>query len=304
MTIRVAVPASAANLGPGYDSFGLALGLYNELEAELSDTWGVDVYGEGAGRLSSGEDNQVARAAARVFAEAGRPELKAEITCHNGIPVGRGLGSSAAAIVGGLVLADVLADAQLGRRRLLELAVEIEGHADNVAAALRGGFTITRGAADEALSARIDPAGGLAALVMMGEHELSTGTSRAVLPATVPHADAAANSGNAALVALGIALGVPAYLRAGLHDLVHEQYREPLVPDLGAVRELLEAVGAGPAVLSGSGPTMIAFVQDGSDERALTRAKRIVEQVRPALDALGRARVIAVPVDRRGARIL
>lgn len=304
MTVRVAVPASSANLGPGYDSFGLALGLYNEIEAELADEWCVEVRGEGAGRLASDNQNQVALAAARLFAEAGRPELKADITCHNGIPVGRGLGSSAAAIVGGLIVADTLAEAQIGRRKLLEIAIELEGHADNVAAALRGGFTITRGEVSDALSARIDPAGGMAALIIMGEQELPTNVSRSMLPKVVPHEDAAANSGSAALVALGIALGVPAYLQAGLHDAIHERYREPLVPDMHAVRELLEAIGAGPAVLSGAGPTVIALVQETTDEKALERARRLAELARPALDGLGRGRVMALPIDRAGARII
>lgn len=304
MTVRVAVPATTANLGPGYDCFGLALGLYNEIEAELSDEWAVEVRGEGAGRLSSGADNAVAAAAARVFAEAGRPELKADIVCRNGIPVGRGLGSSAAAIVGGLLAADALAETSLGRRRLLDLAIDLEGHADNVAAALRGGFTISSANAPERLSAQIDPAGGMAVLVVMGEQELPTEVSRSVLPSAVPHADAAHNAGNAALVALGIALGVTAYLHTGLHDALHEQYREPLVPDLVAVRGLLEAAGAGPAVLSGAGPTIIAIVQEREDERALARARSLAELVRPALAEIGRARVMALPIDRCGARFL
>lgn len=304
MTVRAAVPATTANLGPGYDCFGLALGLYNEIEAELSDEWTVEVRGEGAGRLSSGADNGVAAAAARVFAEAGRPELKADIVCRNGIPVGRGLGSSAAAIVGGLLIADALAEANLGRRRLLDLAIDLEGHADNVAAALRGGFTISNAHLPERLSAQIDPAGGMAVLVVMGEHELPTEVSRSVLPSSVPHADAARNSGNAALVALGIALGMPAYLRTGLHDALHEQYRQPLVPDLEAVRSLIEAAGAGPAVLSGAGPTIIALVQERDDERALGRARSLAESVRPALSEVGRARVMALPIDRGGARFL
>lgn len=304
MTVRVSVPASSANLGPGYDSFGLALGIYNEIEAELSDEWCVDVRGEGAGRLAAGAGNHVAVAAGRLFAEVGMPELRAEFVCHNGIPVGRGLGSSAAAIVGGLILADALADSELGRRRLLELAAEIEGHADNVAAALRGGFTITRGDAADALSARIDPAGGMAALVIMGEQELPTAVSRSMLPRTVPHSDAAANSGRAALVALGIALGVPAYLQAGLHDAIHERYREPLIPDMRAVSDLLEAFGAGSAVLSGAGPTMIALIQDADDARALDRARKLADATRPALDGLGRGRVLALPINRTGARIL
>ncbi|MHB8761348.1 MAG: homoserine kinase [Coriobacteriia bacterium] len=304
MTVRVAVPASSANLGPGYDCFGLALGLYNEFEAHLSEEWSVEVLGEGAGSLPSGADNEVARAAARVFAEIGRPELRAEITCHNGIPVGRGLGSSAAAIVGGLVLADTLAEGRLGRRSLLELAIGIEGHADNVAAALRGGFTISSTRHPGKMSAHIDPAGGLAVLVIMGEHELPTEVARNALPAVIPHADAAANSGNAALVALGIALGVPGYLKSGLHDAIHERYREALIPDLQPVRRLLEALDAGPAVLSGAGPTIIALVQAGDDTRALERARSLAEAARPALSEVGRGRVIALPIDREGARFL
>src|SRR5574340_402423 len=138
MAVRVTVPASSANLGPGYDSFGLALGLYNHFEGELADAWRVEVGGEGAGTLAPDSSNQVARAMARVFAEVGQPGLCAEVVCHNGIPLGRGLGSSAAAIVGGLVLGDALVGSRLGRRRLFELAAELEGHAANVAAALYG----------------------------------------------------------------------------------------------------------------------------------------------------------------------
>ncbi len=303
MSVRVRVPASAANLGPGYDAFGLALGLHNEFEAELAPEWRVEVGGEGAGGLATGADNEVARAMARAFAEAGRPELRAEIECHNGIPVGRGLGSSAAAIVGGLVLADALAGGPLGRSRILELAVEIEGHADNVAAALYGGFTVTA-PPPNVTCARIDPARGLAAVVVIGEQPLSTALARQVLPAEVPHADAAANAGAAALVALGIAFGEPDYLVAGLSDRIHESYRALLVPDFDAVKSALAAVAAAPAVLSGAGPTMLSLVQGDDDVHALDRARSIADAVRPALAEIGRGRVIALEVDRTGAVVL
>jgi homoserine kinase len=238
----IIVPASSANLGPGYDSFGLALGIYNGFEGEIADTWRVEIGGEGAGRLPSDETNPVVRAMARLFAEVGQPDLAAEVACHNGIPVGRGLGSSAAAIVGGLVLADALTGAHLGRQRLFELAAEIEGHADNVAAAIYGGFTVTSRAAEGLTCAHVDPAGGLAAIAVIGEAELPTAEARAALPESVPHADAAFNAGRAALVALGLATGTREFLEAGLRDAIHERYREDLVPDLGAVRSLLEAI--------------------------------------------------------------
>jgi homoserine kinase len=303
MAVRVTVPASSANLGPGFDTFGLALALRNEIEGELAEAWSVEVHGEGAGRLSAGPDNQVARAAQRVFAEARQRQLAARIVCRNGIPVGRGLGSSAAAIVGGLVLADALAGANLGRTRLLQIAGELEGHSDNVAAALYGGFTVTSTRGERALAAHVQPAAGLAAVVVLGEQELPTHLSRAALPETVPHADAAATGSHAALVALGIALGVPAYLHAGLRDAIHEPYREDLVPDMAPVRSLLEGIGAGPVVLSGAGPTMLALVPGSTDTRALERARALADVARPSLADLGRHTVLALPVDRTGAVI-
>jgi homoserine kinase len=297
------VPASSANLGPGYDSFGLALALHNEFQAVLADRWRVTVAGEGATTLAPGAENQVARAMALVFAEAGRAGQAAEVSCHNGIPVGRGLGSSSAAIVGGLVLADALIDARLGAQRLLELASEIEGHADNAAATLFGGFTVTAHGPSGLTCARIDPADGLAAVLVLGEAELPTSAARDALPAEVPHVDAAANAGRAALVALGIALGEPHYLRSALHDTIHERYRADLVPDLEAVRSLFAAVGSWPVVLSGAGPTMVALVQDADDARALGCARALADEVRPLLEGIGRNRVIAVGIDRAGAQL-
>ncbi|MDZ4167110.1 MAG: homoserine kinase [Coriobacteriia bacterium] len=302
--MRVRVPASSANLGPGYDSFGLALALHNEFEAEFAESWAVEVGGEGAGRLETGAGNQVALAMARVFAEIGRRELAADITCHNGIPVGRGLGSSSAAIVGGLVLGDALTGAHLGEERILEIAAEIEGHADNVAAALYGGFTVTLGGSVAPQCARIDPAGGVAAVLVLGEGELPTSESRDALPAAVPHSDASANAGRAALVALGLALGEPGFTQAGLRDAIHERYRSRLVPDLDAVRSLFTAAGVGPAVLSGAGPTIVAPVQADDDARALERAREYSDDLRPMLAGIGRTRVIALSIDRGGAVLL
>jgi len=299
----VRVPASTANIGPGYDSFGLALALYNDFEAELADEWRVEVGGEGAGRLARGAENDVARAMARVFAEAGRPELRAAIECHNGIPVGRGLGSSAAAIVGGLVLGEALSGARLPRSRLLALGAEFEGHADNIAAALYGGFCITVTESGVPASVPMGPAGGLAVVAVIGEHELPTSAARESLPAVVPHADAAANAARAALVALGITGGDPDHLRLGLRDAIHEQYRAALIPDLEAIRALFDAAGVGPAVLSGAGPTVVSLVQAPDDERAYARAAAFAEQVRPVLAGIGRCRVLALAVDRGGASL-
>lgn len=303
MSTRVVVPASSANLGPGYDAFGLALGIHNECEGVLADQWGIEVNGEGAGRLSVGEDNAVLRAMARLFQEAGEPGLRADVTCHNGIPVGRGLGSSAAAVIGGLVLANALLGSRFDRRRLLELAAEIEGHADNAGAALYGGFVIASTDGEGVRCTHIDPAEGLAAIVVVGETELPTGEARDVLPEVVPHPHAAANAAAAALLAYGIAEGSAADIAAGMHDSIHERYRARLVPDMVRVSELFDAIDAGPAVLSGAGPSMLALVSAGSDLAALERARHLAETARIALGEVGRGRVLALPIDRQGARL-
>jgi len=304
MNARVRVPASTANLGPGFDACGLALGLYNEFEATLSNRWRVSCEGEGVALLESGAGNHVARAMRRVFVELGDDGLAAEITCSNGIPVGVGLGSSAAAHVGGLVLGNALCGASLSVERLFELAAEMEGHADNVAAALLGSFTVTTTVSGAFVASCIEPAGGLAVVAAVGESGLSTTEARRMLPATVSHADAAVAAGRAALVALGIAQGHSGALHAGLHDVLHEPYRAAVVPDLATIRELFDGEGVGPAVLSGSGPTVIGLVQSSDDASALAVAGEHAGRLRPALEAIGRHRVLALTVDRAGAVLL
>lgn len=303
MSVRVIVPASSANLGPGYDSFGLALGIHNECEGVLAGDWRIEVSGEGAGRLSADADNAVLRAMARVFEEAGEPGLRAEVACHNGVPVGRGLGSSSAAVVGGVTLANALLGSRFDRQRLLEISTAIEGHPDNAGAALYGGFVIASRDGSGVRCAHIDPAGGLAAIAVVGEHELPTGQARQALPDTVPHADAARNAAAAALLAYGIATGSAASIAEGMRDSIHERYRAHLVPDMAQVSDLLETIGAGPAVLSGAGPSMLALVSAGSDAAALEKARRFAEVARTALGEVGRGRVLALPIDRQGARI-
>lgn len=305
MPVRVAVPASSANLGPGYDAFGLALGLYNEFEAVLAERWSVEITGEGAGSLRADEGNQVVRAMQATFAEAGVPENAASVRCANAVPLGRGLGSSSTAIVGGVRLANALAGDVLSSQRMFEIATALEGHPDNVAAALFGGFTVSAyDVKGELGCARIKPAGGMATLAVLGAGELPTKQSRSALPEVVPHALAAANVARAALVALGIALGNALYLEVGLHDTMHEPFRESLVPQMAEVRTVLAHAGGSPAFLSGAGPTMLSIVTAEDDEAALDKARSIAAAVGPELAALGRPQVLALPVDRSGARFL
>jgi homoserine kinase len=301
----VLVPGTSANLGPGFDSFGLALDVCNRVEAELAEEWSVDVEGEGAGVLSTGTDNVVVRAMARAFAEAGRPELRASIGCLNRIPLGNGLGSSAAAIVGGLLVGERLAGADLGRQRLLELATEMEGHPDNVAAAFVGGFTVCWTDAGRPRFARFQPARGLAAVVVVAIGELRTETARAMLPEAVPHADAAFNVAHAGLLAASIATGRPELLGAALSDRLHEPYRASAVGDLAAVHDILRNAGAAGVALSGAGPTVIGLVAADTDEMAHALAEEVAQRAADAVRALGTRRAPqALRIDRAGARHL
>lgn len=305
MGAALIVPASSANLGPGFDSFGLALELHNRFEAQLADEWKVEVRGEGAGVLPSGAGNVVAVAMARAFVEAGRPELKAEIGCVNRVPTGSGLGSSSAAIVGGLLLGERLAEADFGDARRLEIAAELEGHPDNVAAALFGGFTVCWMEDAGARFARFEPARGLAVVVVPAPNELSTAVARAMLPDAVPHADAAFNVAHAGLLAASIAAGRPELLGAALADRLHEPYRAPAVEDLQAVHDILRDAGAAGVALSGAGPTVIGLVAGDTDEAAHALAEEVAARAAAEIQALGtRKAPQALKVDRAGARLL
>lgn len=302
MDAAAIVPATSANLGPGFDSFGLALELHNRFEAELAEEWQVEVAGEGAGQLRTDAGNVAARAMARAFAEAGRPELRARIRCENHIPVGGGLGSSSSAVVGGLLLGEALAGVSFGATRRLELAAEIEGHPDNVAAALLGGFTISWPADGAVRSARFEPAGGLAAVVVPAIGSLATPRARALLPEMVPHADAAFNVAHAGLLAAALTTGRADLLAVALEDRLHEPYRASAIADLGAVCTLLSDAGATGVALSGAGPTVIALVAADTDTTALILAEKVAADAAGGIDALGtRKAPRALRIARQGA---
>ena len=305
MGAAVLVPGTSANLGPGFDSFGLALDVFNRFEAELADDWHVDVQGEGAGDLRTDGRNRVAQAMARAFAEAGRPELRAEIGCANQIALGNGLGSSATAIVGGLLLGEALAEVEIGQQRLLEIATEMEGHPDNIAASFVGGFTVCWTDAGRPRFARFEPARGLAVVVVVATGELSTESARAMLPEAVPHEDAAFNVAHAGLLAASIATGRPELLGAALADRLHEPYRASAVGDLQAVHEILRNAGAAGVALSGAGPTIIGLVAADTDEIAHERAQEVAARAADAVRGLATRRApVALRIDRAGARRL
>ena len=271
--VRVSVPATSANLGPGFDSLGLALDLRDELEAEVTDGGlQVDVTGLGAERLPRDERHLVVRAMRRTFDLIGHAPPGLRLSCTNVIPQTRGLGSSSAAVVGGVWLArELVAGGRLllDDAALLDLAAQIEGHPDNVAPALLGGFVIAGADADGgffAVPGSVDPR--LSVVVFVPPTPVATEAARGLLPATVAHDDAAANAGRAALLVAALA-SRPEHLLRATEDRLHQEQRRPAMPASLDLVDRLRAEGT-PAVVSGAGPTVLAFA-DGVTSAA-TRA--------------------------------
>jgi len=260
---RVRVPATSANLGPGFDAFGLALTLYDDVVAQVSDDAGirVDVHGEGADTVPRDHRHLVAKAMLRGFDALGGRPRGVDLVCANRIPHGRGLGSSSAAIIAGLLLARALVvggDERLPDAALLELAVTLEGHPDNVASCLYGGvvvaFTRSSGETDVL---RLSAAPGIVPVVCVPSTAVPTKKSRALLPETVPHADAAFNAARAALLVPALT-GRPDLLLEATDDRLHQPYRRAAYPRTVDLVAKLRAVGI-PAAVSGAGPTVLAL---------------------------------------------
>jgi homoserine kinase len=264
--VTVRVPATSANLGPGFDALGLALARHDEVAARLTDGPGVRVAvsGEGAGDLPTDDSHLVVRAMRAAFDLLGASPPGLELRCHNGIPQARGLGSSSAAIVAGVLAARALvAD---GTRRMsdadaLALAARIEGHPDNVAPCLLGGFTVAWTDPDRARAVRAEPAASIRPVVFVPSERGLTEVARASLPATVPHADAAFNAGRSALLVHALTQA-PDLLFPATEDRLHQPYRAGGAPASAALVAQLRADGV-PAVVSGAGPTVLALVTDG-----------------------------------------
>ena len=306
------VPATTANLGPGYDSFGLALELRNDFHAELADQWSVDITGEGAATLSRDEGNLVIVAMREVFAHVGKPDLKAAIHCENKVPLGSGLGSSSSALVGGGVLARRLLEEQdptfaLLDNELLGILSRLEGHPDNIAPALMGGFTICWKDDDEVAAInceRFDLLCPIAAIVVPSTTSLATSYSRGLLPSTVSHDDAAFNLSHAGLVAAALVSSRPDLLPHAMHDRLHHPYRLPVVKDYYPVKEILMRAGASAVTLSGAGPTIIGFIAGIDTEDALIQARSMVYDIGSEITDLStRLEPMPLPFARSGALV-
>jgi len=294
MIIEVRVPATSANLGPGFDVLGLALGLYNDIAYEEAEGVVVAIEGEGAGRLATGGDNVVARAAHMVYEAAGRRFPGATIRCVNRIPPARGLGSSAAAWVGGLIAANAVLGFPLDRDAILALASRAEGHPDNVAAALLGGLTVSCAVGARVTAVSLPVSAEIGWVVLVPETESSTREARAVLSAAVSRSDAVFNLQRLGLLLASVVSGRIDLLALAMEDRLHQPQRQSLFPWMESVRRAALDAGALGCVLSGAGPSLLAAVR-GSGEAAAHAMERALREA----GVPGRA--AALPVDTVGA---
>jgi|HubBroStandDraft_1064217.scaffolds.fasta_scaffold02879_2 homoserine kinase len=300
---RVKVPATSANLGPGFDSFGLALSMHDIVRARVTDG-GLRVEVEGIGEQSaeSGEEHLVVRAMRTAFDFMGMSPPGLKLRCENAIPQGFGLGSSAAAIVAGMLAARALCG-PAGRTRLpdeaiLQLASDFEGHPDNVAACLAGGLTIAwtsgqpRSPRSSVRFTRMEPLPGLTPVLCVPAAPLATAVARKLLPATVPHADGAMTAARAALLVAALTRD-PQFLLDATEDFLHQPYRASSMPDTTSLLGALRSANV-PAVVSGAGPAVLALLVPG-----VTAGSDIVAAIAKATGDDWDVRVL--DVDRTGA---
>ena len=295
--VTVEVPASTTNLGPAFDALGMALQLHNRISLVAADEVRVEAEGDGSERLARDCTNLVYRAAARLYAAAGQPEPTLHVRVVNTVPIGRGLGSSATAIVGGLVAANRLLGDPLSPDAVLELAVEMEGHPDNVTPALYGGLIAATHTEEGTSYLRLPTPAGIRAVVAIPEMELATADARAVLPADVPRRDAVFNVGRVALLVAALLTNHPEQLRVAMQDRLHQPYRAKLLPGFNESLQAALDAGAYGACLSGAGSTLLALAGSGFDEIGTAMSGTLSEHGLAASYQV-------LDVDEQGARVV
>ncbi len=293
----VRVPASSANLGPGFDALGLALSIHLDCRFRPSDRLSIRVTGRDAEAISTGEDNLIWQTALDVARDT-RSELQpVELHIHNEIPIGKGLGSSAAALTAGVIIADRMLGLGWKRLRILDEAARIEGHPDNVAACVLG--SIVASALDVggvARAVRLDLPARFGIAVVVPDFVLPTVEARAVLPDTYSRADAIANVQRASLLIAALATGTASAFPTALEDRFHQPYRVPLVPGLADMLKL-RAPGLLGCALSGAGPSVLVFYERGCEQ--------VCDLVRQIFALHGRqAEILWTRVDPRGYEII
>jgi homoserine kinase len=303
LSVQVKVPATTANLGPGFDTLGLALSLYDELTVTVREKTGarVRVAGVGEGVVPLDESNLVVRAISHAFARFSQPLPGLDLVAHNVIPHGRGLGSSGAAIVSGIMAAKGLLEGvvDIGSDELLSLATELEGHPDNVAPALFGGLTIAWVTADGPQYKKLMVHRGVSPLVVVPQTTMSTKLARTLQPTSVPHSDAIFNVSRSALLIAAL-IQSPELLLVATEDRLHQGYRAAAMPETDALLQLLRGNGL-PAVVSGAGPSILVLCSDPAQrlvaaELVSVTTKNAWESLLLAVDFKG-ATVVTHPVE-------
>jgi len=259
----VNVPATTANLGPGFDSFGFALDVWNRVTVERADTYSMTILGEGEGKIDPTADNIVVRMCKRALETLGQEMPPLRFECQNAVPPTRGMGSSSAALVSGLAAGLALGGKDLStpatKKLLLQLAADEEGHPDNVAPAIYGGFQIALATpSGQWITQRVNIPDGLQCVLFIPDEEMSTTAARAALPEQLSYQDAIHNISRAAMLVNCFATGQFDPLRYAMQDRLHQQYRSHMFPFEPIIKVALEA-GAHGAYLSGAGPTVLAI---------------------------------------------
>lgn len=298
--VNIRVPATTANMGAGFDTFGMAFAMYNTVALKRIPGNAIRLENLGAHTktMEQIKDNLTVRAARQVFDAVGEPFAGLEFKMYNVIPVSRGLGSSSAAIIGGLVAANRLLGDQLEKAQLLELAVEMEGHSDNVAPALYGGFVSSCQRGGKTVALKLTPPADLAAVVAIPDFYLSTSKARKILAPEVKREDAVHNIQCAALMVGAMATGDLQLFAAAFDDRLHQEQRYRLIKGAKRVLRAARSAGAIAAGLSGAGPTLIAFVNTADN-----RAEQIKKAMQRAWEFAGvSAKTVLLEQDNQGAQ--
>jgi homoserine kinase len=278
--IIVTVPATTANLGPGFDCIGAALTLYNRFKfSRLQAGFSIAVTGAEAAKVKTDESNLLYQAFLKLYQDLGQTPPAVAIEIELGVPLARGLGSSATAIVGGLVGANQLAGAPLSQTEVMNLAIAMEGHPDNVVPALLGGCRLAASdAASQWQICDVPWQENVVPVVAIPDFELSTAEARRVLPTQVSRADAIFNTAHLGLLLRGLATGNGEWIGAALQDRLHQPYRQALIPGYEAVQNAALAAGAYGMAISGAGPTLLALAESAKAAAVATAMQTAWQQ--------------------------
>ncbi|MBK1986064.1 homoserine kinase [Sphaerospermopsis aphanizomenoides BCCUSP55] len=298
-TVTVKVPATTANLGPGFDCIGAALRLYNQFQfTRHNDGLIIQVSGTEAEKVQKDESNLLYQAFVKLYEYIQQTPPAVKIEIKLGVPLARGLGSSATAIVGGLVAANELAGSPLSDLQVMELAIAMEGHPDNVVPALLGGCRLAATSSRGWEICEITWHRHILPVLAIPDFELSTSEARRVLPTEVSRADAIFNTAHFGLLLRGLATNREEWLRAALEDRLHQPYRQALIPGYDEVNAAAMAAGAYGMVISGAGPTLLALTDE-------LHRQAVITAIADAWKQMGIKSVVRLlPIDVQGATIL